>query len=103
MKEQMKSRLHSARTDIHISCDLWTSPNCLPILGFVGHYISEDDQLESATPALVDVEGEHSGENLARYLQVVVEDWGLSSKLGYIQMDNASNNDKMMRHFEDRK
>jgi hypothetical protein len=63
----MKSRLYSARTDIHISCDLWTSPNCLPILGFVGHYISEDGQLESATLALVDIKGEHSGENLARY------------------------------------
>jgi hypothetical protein len=89
MKEQMKSRLHSACTDIHISYDLWTSPNCLPILGFVGHYISKDGQLDSATLALVEVEEEHSGENLARYLQEVVEDWGISSKLGYIQMDNA--------------
>ena len=53
--------------------------------------------------ALVDIEGEHSGENLARYLQEVVDDWGLSGKLGYIQMDNASNNDIMMQHFEDRK
>ena len=102
MKEQMRSRLHSARTDIHISCDLWTSPNCLPILGFVGHYISEDGQLESATLALIDVEGEHSGENLAKNLQEVVEDWGIGSKLGYIQMDNAKNNDTMMREFEDR-
>ena len=101
MKQQMKSRLHSACTDIHISCDLWTSPNCLPILGFIGHYISEDGQLESATLALVDIEGEHSGENLARYLQEVVEDWGIGSKLGYIQMDNAKSNDTMMREFED--
>jgi hypothetical protein len=68
-----------------------------------GHYISEDGQLESAMLALIEIEGEHSGENLARYLQGVVEDWGISSKLGYIQMDNASNNDKMMQHFEDRK
>jgi hypothetical protein len=101
MKQQMKSRLHSARTDIHISCDLWTSPNCLPILGFIGHYISEDGQLESATLALIDIEEEHSGENLARYLQQVVEDWGIGSKLGYIQMDNARSNDTMMREFED--
>jgi hypothetical protein len=103
IKEQIKARLHNALTDIHISCDLWTSPNCLPILGFIGHYISEDSQLESPTLALVEIKGEHSGENLARYLQEVVEDWGLSSKLGYIQMDNASNNDTMMQHFEDRK
>jgi hypothetical protein len=103
MKEQIKSRLRNALTDIHISCDLWTSTNCLPLFGFIGHYISEDGQLESAMLALIEIEGEHSGENLARYLQGVVEDWGISSKLGYIQMDNASNNDKMMQHFEDRK
>ena len=103
MKEQIKSRLHSALTDIHISCDLWTSPNCLPIFGLVSHYISKDGQLESATLALIDIDGEHSGENLARYLQEVVEDWGISSKLGYIQMDNATNNDTMIREFEDRK
>jgi hypothetical protein len=48
------------------------------------------------------MEGEHSGENLAKYLQEVVADWGISSKLGYIQMDNATNNDTMMREFEDR-
>src|ERR1700733_3260479 len=46
MKENMKSRLRSACTDIHISCDLWTSPNCLPILGVVAQYISEDGKLE---------------------------------------------------------
>jgi hypothetical protein len=102
MKEQMKSRLHTALTDIHISCDLWTSPNSLPILGLVSHYIAQDGQLESATLALVEMEGEHSGENLAKYLQEVVADWGISSKLGYIQMDNATNNDTMMREFEDR-
>src|ERR1700709_562891 len=103
MKEQIKSRLHSALTDIHISCNLWTSPNCLPIFGLVSHYISKEGQLEDATLALVEIDGEHSGENLAKHLQEVVEDWGIGSKLGYIQMDNAKNNDTMMREFENRK
>jgi hypothetical protein len=103
MKEQIKSRLHSALTDIHISCDLWTSPNCLPIFGLVSHYISKEGQLEDATLALVEIDGEHSGENLAKHLQKVVEDWGIGSKLGYIQMDNAKNNNTMMREFENRK
>ena len=74
MKEQMKSRLYGALIDIHISCNLWTSPNCLPILRLIGHYISKDGQLESATLALIDIKGEHSGGNLAIYLQEVIED-----------------------------
>lgn len=103
MKESMKSKLQSARTDIHISCDLWTSPNCLPILGVVAHYISEDGKLESTTLALVNVEGAHTGENLSKYIQHVVGDWGIASKLGYMQMDNASNNDTLIKELETRK
>ena len=82
MKESMKSRLQSARTDIHLTCDLWTSPNCLPILGVVAQYITEDGKLETATLALVDIEGAHTGENLSKYIQDVIEDWGISCKLG---------------------
>ena len=99
----MKSRLYSTLIDIHISCNLWTSPNYLLILGVISHYISKDGQLKSAILALVDIKGEHSGENLARYLQEVVEDQGISNKLGYIQMDNTTNNNTIMREFEDRK
>jgi hypothetical protein len=103
MKESMKYKLHSARTDIHISCDLWTSPNCLPILGVVAHYISEDGKLESTTLALVNVEGPHTGENLSKYIQHVVGGWGIASKLGYMQRDNASNNDTLIKELETRK
>lgn len=102
MKEKMKSRLHSARTDIHLSCDLWTSPNCLPILGVVAHYISDDGKLESATLALINVQGAHTGENLSKYVRDVVEDWDIMSKLGFMQMDNASNNDTLIEELETR-
>ncbi|KFA45512.1 hypothetical protein S40293_10332 [Stachybotrys chartarum IBT 40293] len=32
-KERVKQRIQSAKSRIHISCDLWTSPNSLAILG----------------------------------------------------------------------
>jgi hypothetical protein len=53
--ETMKSRLQSACTDILISYDL--PPNCLPILGVVAQYISEDGNLETTTLALTDIQG----------------------------------------------
>jgi hypothetical protein len=46
--------------------------------------------------ALCQVKGDHSGENIAKYVMEVIQEWGIASKLGYIQMDNASNNDTMM-------
>jgi hypothetical protein len=42
-KERIQDRLHLARIKIHLSCDIRTSPSCLPILGVVAHYVSEDN------------------------------------------------------------
>lgn len=96
-KDRIRLRLHSTRTKIHLSLDIWTSPNSLPILGVIAHYISEDNQLESTTLALKEIQGSHDGENIAPIVEEVLEDWGIISKLGYLQMDNASTNDTLIR------
>ena len=35
---------------------------------------------------------------MSKYVMQVIQEWGIASKLGYMQMDNASNNDTMMKH-----
>ncbi|KAI8404246.1 hypothetical protein FOFC_15741 [Fusarium oxysporum] len=55
-KEKVKQRIQSAKSRIHISCDLWTSPNSLAILGIVAHYVTEDGQLEHHVLALKDID-----------------------------------------------
>ncbi|KAJ6785139.1 hypothetical protein PWT90_08159 [Aphanocladium album] len=95
-KEKVKQRIQSAKSRIHISCDLWTSPNALAILGVVAHYVTEDGKLEHHTLGLKDIDGEHDGSHLAAAIVEVIDDWGFASKLGYFMMDNAGNNDTMM-------
>jgi hypothetical protein len=58
----------------------------------VAHYISEDNILESSTLAMVELQGKHEGENIAPNVVRIIEEWGLLSKLGFFQMDNAGNN-----------
>ncbi|ODA84313.1 hypothetical protein RJ55_02833 [Drechmeria coniospora] len=53
-REKVKQRIQSAKSRIHISCDLWTSPNSLAILGIVAHYVTEDGQLEHHVLGLKD-------------------------------------------------
>ncbi|KYK57504.1 putative AC9 transposase [Drechmeria coniospora] len=96
-KEKVKQRIQSAKSRIHISCDFWTSPNSLAILGVVAHYVTEDGKLEHCTLALKDIDCEHDGSHLAAAIMEVVDDWGFASKLGYFVTDNASNNDTMMK------
>jgi hypothetical protein len=98
-KVKVKQSLNSSRTQIHISCDLWSSPNSLSILGIIAHYITDKGQLRSSVLALKEVDGEHSGENLSLVILQVVDDYEIQSQLGYFVMDNASNNDKMMQYL----
>jgi hypothetical protein len=63
--------------DPHHTCDLWTLPNSLAILGLVAHFIAENGELRHPVLALKQPKEEHSGENLAHVrLRVVILDEG---------------------------
>jgi hypothetical protein len=88
--------LRKARTKIHISCDLWTSPNLKAILGITAQFINEGGILQSLVLGIKEVVGEHTGENMAQYVIEVLKDYGIVHNLGYFTMDNALDNDTMM-------
>jgi hypothetical protein len=102
-KEKTKIQLQNSKTKIHLSLDIWTSPNNKPILGVVARYISDSGSLEHVVLAMKEIEGKHKGENLAPVVMAVIRDWGIGEKLGYIVMDNASNNDSMMQYISEGK
>jgi hypothetical protein len=54
-KERIRIRLDSTLYKIHISLDIWTSPNNLPVLGIVAHYINEEGSLEHLVLALREI------------------------------------------------
>ena len=89
----MRQQLQASQLCIHLPLDSWTSGNHLPILGVIGHTIV-GDQLHGL--ALREIRGRHTGENVARMVLDIIQDYGITHKLGYIQMDNAANNDALM-------
>jgi hypothetical protein len=95
-KERIKREVQSALSKVHFTVDLWTSPNALAILGMIAHYTSESGQLEHSVLALRELDGKHSGPNIAGCIMQIVNDYGIASKVGYFMMDNADNNDTMM-------
>lgn len=103
LKGEVKQALQAAQSIIHLSVDLWTSPNHKALMGIVGHYITEDGGLQESVLALRELRGSHSAENQAEVIIEVVKDYGFASKLGYIMSDNATVNDKMMEEIAVRK
>jgi hypothetical protein len=91
-----RQRLHSARSLIHLSIDAGLSPNNKPLIVIFAHYIGEDGQLEKALLAVKEIQGKHTGENMAKYVMDAIDYYGIASKLGYFQMDNAGNNDTLL-------
>jgi RimJ/RimL family protein N-acetyltransferase len=100
-KHRIKREVQSALSRVHFTVDLWTSPNALAILGMIAHYTSESGQLEHSVLALRELDGKHTGQNIASSIMQIINDYGVASKVGYFMMDNADNNDTMMEALSD--
>ena len=96
-KQRVKKQLQGSVSCIHITTDLWTSSNNLALLGAIAHFVNPQGDLEEALICLKEVEGSHSGENLSRYILQAINDFEITPRLGYFQMDNAPNNDLLLR------
>ena len=92
-QEQLKKELASARSNIHISFDLWSSPNHYAMLGVVFHWIDGIGTQRTDWVALRALCGPYSGENIAELLLQIFNEYAVSDRIGYFILDNASSND----------
>jgi len=74
-KATIKKHLSLARSRIHISYDLWTSPNHKAMMAIVAHWTTEDYEVKSALLVIREVHGEHSGENIANVVYPVMKEY----------------------------
>ncbi|TMI77394.1 MAG: hypothetical protein E6H10_19115 [Bacteroidetes bacterium] len=92
-KVTINERLSLARSRIHISYDLWTSPNHKAMIAIVAHWTAEDYKVKTALLAIREVHGEHTGENIANVVYSVMKEYDIHTRFGYYVGDNATNND----------
>lgn len=96
-KDVVRKKLQSAISAIHISLDVWTSPNQKLFLGICAQFVEYDtEQLVKALIALPSIRSYHAEVQYEALLKVL-EDFGIYHKLGAIIADNASSNDKLCR------
>ena len=95
----IKELLSTARSQIHLSFDLSTSPNCKALLAVTAHWTSSTYKAEATLLAIRELEKEHTGENIAQSVYDVIKDYNIVNNLGYFIMDNASNNDTALKEL----
>ncbi|KAL7755641.1 hypothetical protein ACKLNR_014168 [Fusarium oxysporum f. sp. zingiberi] len=98
-KAAVKEELDNTVTQIHLSFDLWTSPNRLVFISIFGHFIDRRHLYQSRLLAFKRQMGSHAGENIAYTIRNVVRDWGIDGKLGVSICDNAASNDVCLRNL----
>ena len=96
-KHMLISAIAKARSRIHLSFDLWTSPNYKAVIGIVGHWTAEDYSLKTVLLAIREIHGPHNGYNIGTKIFEVIEEYGFASKVGYCVTDNATNNDTALK------
>ena len=81
-KKEIEKSLPQARSLIHYTMNLWTSPNHIALLGIVAHFADSNRCLNRILLALQEIEGVHSGENQCRTFVAVLEEYGIQHKTG---------------------
>jgi hypothetical protein len=92
-KGKTRRQLRKARSNIHLSFDLWTSPNYYTIISVVAHFIDSKGCRETKVLAIRRLKGEHSGENIAASVLQVIKEYKIRDRVGFFVLDNASSND----------
>jgi hypothetical protein len=100
--DKIAQKLVKTTSKLSFTADAWTSKSMLPFLGLTCHFIDEDWVLNNLLLGFEYIEGGHSGENLARCLFSVFDEFGVTKKVLCITTDNASNNDTMVACLEER-
>jgi hypothetical protein len=93
----VKADLTKALSQIHISFDLWTSPNNLAMISVFGHFINQKKKPQSRLLAFRRQLGKHSGNYIALTIQDVLNAWGIGKQVGVCVADNAGNNDTCLK------
>ncbi|OAA37489.1 Ribonuclease H-like protein [Cordyceps fumosorosea ARSEF 2679] len=97
-REALACNIAASVTQIHFTIDTWSSPSQHGLLAIVAHFINDESrQPRKALLALRELKGAHSGDSLAEIFTEVIDSYGMRDRIGYFTLDNASNNDTMLR------
>jgi hAT family C-terminal dimerisation region len=97
-KNDIRAKISHAKSQIHLSFDLWTSPfRNFAVLAVVGHFLSGENKNTALLLGLRRIRGSHSGENMAKEVLQVLREYEIGNQFGYFILDNASSNDNAVK------
>ncbi|KAK4589560.1 hypothetical protein RGQ29_020214 [Quercus rubra] len=97
-KQKTMVEIDKNASKVAITTDLWTANNSKrSFMVITAHYISGSWTLESRVIRFIRMPSPHDKYSLSKILLECLSDWNIDLKLSAITVDNASNNDGMMK------
>lgn len=97
-RTDLQDELAAVTQKIHLSIDIWTGEG-VAYIGIIAHYFDQYNQQKAPVLVFRELIGPHTGENQATYVTNALVEFDIINKLGYVMLDNASNNDTLMKHL----
>ncbi|KAK4389874.1 putative AC transposase [Sesamum angolense] len=101
-KVKIYKLLDGLRCKVSLTTDIWTFENshvaycCLTV-----HFVDDSWELQKKILAFRNMPCPHDGETLFSFMKEMILEWNLDKKLFSIDVDNATNNDVMIRKVKD--
>jgi hypothetical protein len=81
-------------SSVALTSDIWTGNAKEDFLSVVAHYVNVDWQLEKRIIGMCLIDVSHNADNIAKCIESVVAEYGLTNKIFVVTLDNASANTK---------
>ena len=94
---QVKEVLAEAKSKIHISFDLWTSPNTYVIYVICAYFVRPDYANHSVLLGMKRMLRTYHGEDISEAILPVLEEYKIGPNLGVFITDNTDSNDTVIR------
>lgn len=101
-KSHVRKVLSKAYTRVHLSADIWTSPNRRLALGVTGTFVRIEEKRPVRSRLLFglkNVKG-HAGEKQFHVIRPLLREFGISARMGALVADNSTTNDTLSRALE---
>lgn len=92
-RDELETKFQNAKSLIHISAGLWTSPDEFSYLGVHAQWVDENYTLKKMLIGLPECEFSQLGPYLATNIMEIIQQFNLGSKIGYFTGDTAGSND----------
>ncbi|RKK06794.1 hypothetical protein BFJ65_g18348 [Fusarium oxysporum f. sp. cepae] len=97
-QSQLKAKLQSAVSKVHISSDLWTSPHRHGVLAVCARWVDEDYQPRRALLSLLEIRHRRGIPGISNIFSTL-DLYDIANQLGCHTGDNATSNDTCLQHL----